>query len=106
MLCLFATVVFSAQAVTVESQLVASGFSNPVFLVSPPGDTARQFVVEQRGKIKIIKNGSVLATPFLDITSKVQTLAPPNLDERGLLSLAFHPNYASNGFFYVFYTDL
>lgn len=87
-------------AISLGVQEVAGGFSNPLFLTSPPGDS-RLFVVEQDGRIKIIKNGQVLATPFLDITARVGSGG-----ERGLLSVAFHPSYATNGFFYVNFTDL
>jgi glucose/arabinose dehydrogenase len=82
---------------------VANGLANPLFLTSPPGDLARQFILEQGGRIKILKGGSVLPTPFLD-------LGPAGLGkvisggERGLLGLAFHPEYATNGYFYVDYT--
>ena len=82
-------------------ELVESGFASPVYLTTPPGDTARLFVVEQGGQIGIIQHGVSLPTPFLDITSRVASGG-----ERGLLSVAFHPNYAANGFFYVNYTDL
>src|SRR5690606_31577365 len=69
-------------------------------LTSPVGDS-RLFVVEQNtGRIRIIKNGVVLPTPFLDIGAKASSSG-----ERGLLGLAFHPNYSSNGYFYVNYTD-
>ena len=78
---------------------VASGLSSPVHLAVPPGD-ARLFVVEQPGRIRIIQNGVLLPTPFLDIVAKVGSGG-----ERGLLSVAFHPGYASNGHFYVNYTD-
>jgi glucose/arabinose dehydrogenase len=81
-------------------QEVATGLSSPLYLTSPPGD-ARLFVVEQPGRIRIIKNGQLLPTPFLDITSRVSSGG-----ERGLLSVAFHPAYAANGFFYVNFTDL
>lgn len=78
-------------------------FTDPVAIVSPPGETNRLFVVEQRGRIAVITN---LANPsrsvFLDIASKVAGGVPS--DERGLLGLAFHPGFATNGFFYVFYT--
>lgn len=80
-------------------QKVASGFNNPVYLTAPAGD-GRLFVVEQIGRIQIVQNGQTLGTPFLDITAKVQ-----NGGERGLLSMAFHPQYATNGYFYVDYTD-
>ena len=79
-------------------QQIASGLNNPVHVTSPPGD-ARLFVVEQPGRIRIIQGGQLLATPFLDITSKVLFGG-----ERGLLSVAFHPQYATNGFFYVYFT--
>jgi len=74
---------------------VASGLSDPLYLTTPAGDS-RLFVVEQRGRIRVIKNGQLLPTPFLDITSRVATGS-----EQGLLSVAFHPSYASNGFFYI-----
>lgn len=80
---------------------VAGGFSEPLYLTSPAGDTNRLFIVEQSSAtIKIIKNGIVLAAPFLNIDPKVGSGG-----EGGLLGLAFHPNYASNGYFYVNYTD-
>ncbi|HET7462959.1 MAG TPA: PQQ-dependent sugar dehydrogenase, partial [Longimicrobium sp.] len=62
---------------------------------------ARLFVVEQTGRIRVIQNGAVLPTPFLDVRGKITSGG-----ERGLLSVAFHPHYATNGFFYVYYTDL
>ncbi|MBK7582287.1 MAG: PQQ-dependent sugar dehydrogenase [Myxococcales bacterium] len=71
-----------------------------MFLTSPPGDKARLFVVRQSGQIRIIKNGTNVTTPFLDITSTVTSGG-----ERGLLGLAFHPQYASNGRFFVYYTQ-
>jgi glucose/arabinose dehydrogenase len=78
---------------------VASGLSSPVFLTAPSGD-ARNFIVEQTGRIRILKNGAVLTTPFLDIHDRVTAGG-----EQGLLSVAFHPDYATNGYFYVDYTD-
>ncbi len=80
-------------------QEVASGLGSPVHLTAPAGD-GRLFVVEQAGRIRIVRGGELLATPFLDIDSIVQGGA-----ERGLLSMAFHPQYATNGFFYVNYSD-
>ena len=78
---------------------VAGGFDSPLYLASPPGDTARLFVVEQPGQIQIIQHGQRLQAPFLDIRNRVSSGG-----ERGLLSVAFHPNYATNGFLYVNYT--
>ncbi len=80
---------------------IADGFSEPLYVTSPPGDSARLFVVEQNtAQIKIIKNGTVLPTPFLDLNSKAGSGG-----EQGLLGLAFHPNYSNNGYFYVNYTN-
>jgi hypothetical protein len=79
---------------------VVSGLTAPLYLTQPPGDTSRLFIVEQAGRVHIVKNGTLLATPFLDITALVLSGG-----ERGLLSLAFHPNYANNGQFFVDYTD-
>ncbi len=84
--------------VALAVEVVASGLNSPVFLTSPPGDS-RLFVVEQAGTIRIVESGQVLAAPFLDIRARVRSGG-----ERGLLSFAFHPQYASNGFLYVNYT--
>ena len=83
----------------IRLQEVASGLASPVFLTAPAGD-ARLFVVEQPGRIRVVENGAVAAAPFLDITDRVLAGG-----ERGLLSMAFHPRYAQNGFFFVYYTD-
>ncbi len=90
-----------ARLQTLATELVADGFDVPVHLVSPPGDTERLFVVELKsGLIKIIKNGTVLATPFLDVSGDIVSTQ----NEQGLFSLAFHPDYASNGYFFINYT--
>ena len=83
-----------------ELETVANGLSAPLLAVSPPGDTERLFIVEQDGLIKILRDGVVLPTPFLDVTS----LTSQN-SERGLLGLAFHPDYDSNGWFFINYTN-
>lgn len=80
---------------------IASGLSRPVYLTAPAGDS-RLFVVEKVGRIRIIKNGALLPTPFLDITSKVGSGG----NEQGLLSVAFHPSYSTNGFLFVNYTNV
>ena len=77
---------------------VTTGLSSPVFLTQPLND-GRIFVVEQGGTIRVIKDGVLQATPFLDITARVLSGG-----ERGLLSVAFHPQYATNHFFYVYFT--
>ena len=75
-------------------------FVHPVFLTTPPGDSARLFIVEQDGRIVIVRRDTTLARPFLDIRGTIDAGG-----EEGLLSLAFHPQYASNGRFYVYFTD-
>ncbi len=82
-------------------RLVASGLSAPLYVTQSPGDTSRLFVVEQGGRIRVIRNGTLLAAPFLDISSLILFSG-----ERGLLSMAFHPNYANNHQFFVQYNDL
>ncbi|SDO13538.1 hypothetical protein SAMN05216517_11711 [Janthinobacterium sp. OK676] len=81
-------------------QEVASGLSVPIFLTAPPGDS-RLFILERAGRIRVVQNGNLLAAPFLDISTLTSTSG-----ERGLLSMAFHPQYASNGYFFLYYTDL
>ncbi len=78
---------------------IASGLAFPVYLTSPPADE-RLFVLEKDGKVRIIKGGVLLETPFLDITELVSKAR-----EQGLLGLAFPPDYASSGRFIVHYTD-
>jgi glucose/arabinose dehydrogenase len=80
-------------------ETVAQGLEDPLYLTAPAGDS-RLFVVEQAGRIRIIKDGRLLPRPFLDLTDRVRSGG-----ERGLLSVAFHPRYVSNGFLYVNYTD-
>lgn len=79
---------------------IVSGLSRPL-LITHAGDK-QLFVVEQPGRIRIVKNGQLLETPFLDIEAIVNNTAT----EQGLLGLAFHPDYAANGQFFVNYTDL
>ena len=82
---------------------VASQLARPIYATAPQGDP-RLFIVEQRGVIKILKDGEILAAPFLDIDDRVVNIA--GQDERGLLGLAFHPGYAENGEFFVNYINL
>lgn len=101
--------VFSALLLTalpagaaVTSVRVASGLSRPIFVTFAPGDETRLFIAEQHsGRIKILDLGTltVNATPFLTVTGLSTG------SEQGLLGLAFHPSYASNGYFYVNFTD-
>jgi glucose/arabinose dehydrogenase len=87
-------------AVTGKLRLARIGtFDAPLYLTAPPGDRRRLFVVEQAGRIRIVRSGRKLSKPFLDIRSKVLSGG-----EQGLLGLAFAPDYASSGRFYVYYT--
>ena len=90
-------------AATVNLVKIARGLKAPVLLTNAGDGSQRMFIVEKTGQILVMKNGTVLPTPFLDIKSKLHKLIPV-YDERGLLGLAFHPNYKVNGRFFVFYT--
>lgn len=79
---------------------IASGIDNPVAITHAGDGSGRLFVTGQHGGIHIIRDGHVLPSPFLDIHERVSCCG-----EQGLLSVAFHPEYADNGFFYVNYTD-
>jgi glucose/arabinose dehydrogenase len=81
-------------------ELVVEGLDSPVHLTAPAGDDERLFVVEQPGRIVVVRDGAVLPAPFLDIEPLTSSGG-----ERGLLGLAFHPEYATNGWFYVNHTD-
>ena len=96
------TVTYAASALVLgaQQQWGAPNLGDVVYLASPPNDP-RIFVVDQEGRIFVIKNGAALATPFLDIRSIVTYGG-----EQGLLSVAFDPAYATNGRFYVYYNDL
>lgn len=80
---------------------VATGLSFPLYLTSPPGDLSRLFIVEKAGMIRIVKDGTLLPAPFLDISDQVASVG-----EQGLLGLAFDPDYGITGQFLVHYTDL
>ncbi len=88
---------------SIKLKEVASGLTSPVFLTQAPGDNERLFVVDQIGVIRVIKNGELQETPFLDLRNKLVQIQP-GYDERGTLGLAFHPDYAQNGRFYVYYS--
>ena len=79
--------------------LVADGLDNPVLVAAPAGDR-RLFVLERAGTVRVIDNGTLIAEPFLDITSEVSTFGA----ERGALGLAFHPQFGTNGRFFMSYT--
>ena len=84
--------------------LVAQGLAHPVALKEPPDDSGRRFIVDQTGQIWIVApDRTLLAEPFLDIANRLVNLNT-GYDERGLLGLAFHPDYAGNGRFFLFYS--
>ncbi len=83
----------------IRFDLIAKGLDRPLYLTAPASDP-RLFIVQQWGLILIIRNGKVLSRPFLDLSRQVSRGS-----ERGLLSVAFHPDYAHNGTFFVNYTD-
>ena len=84
------------QAVANSFVVVETGLSHPVLVTHAGDGSGRLFVVEQTGKIRIIQDGNLLPTPFLDLSGSVLSSG-----ERGLLGLAFHPSYETNGKFYV-----
>ena len=75
-------------------------FNHPLYVTAPPGDRHRIFVVEETGRIRVIRDGRVRATPFLDLRNLVSCCG-----EQGLLSMAFPPDYVTSRRFYVDYTD-
>src|SRR5687768_15467719 len=88
---------------TLDVQLVADGLVAPLDLTFSPDGSGRRFIVDQTGLVLILTpEGTVLPTPFLDITDRV--VIQSAFDERGLLALAFHPRFARNGKLYVQYS--
>lgn len=87
----------------VKIKLVADGFMGPVAMDAPKDGSGRLFICEQTGKIKIIKGGKKVEIPFLDISAK---LDKPNkiYSEKGLLGIAFHPQFKTNGRFFIYYS--
>jgi glucose/arabinose dehydrogenase len=104
-----ATVPSTAAAQTEEApavglRTVADGLTSPVTLASPGDGSGRLFVVDQAGLIRVLTpDGALRPEPFLDLRSRMVTLMA-GFDERGLLGLAFHPQYAANGRFFVYYS--
>ena len=86
----------------IKLEKVVSGMNSPLAMVQPPGDN-RMFIIEQYGRIKILENGQIKASPFLDIRAKLKPQFH-DFDERGLLGIAFHPKFQENGKFYVAYS--
>jgi glucose/arabinose dehydrogenase len=89
-----------AAAPSIKAVRIVGGLASPVYVTSPPGD-ARLFVLEQNGLVRVVKNGALLAQPFLDVSGLIRTGG-----ERGLLGIAFSPDFATSGLFYIHYTSL
>jgi MYXO-CTERM domain-containing protein len=89
-----------ARAQTITTTRVASGLSFPVQIVAPPGDPSRLFIVELAGRIRVLKNGTLLSAPFLDLSA----VTAFSSNSRGMFALTFHPQYQENGQLYVLYT--
>ncbi|MFN8499097.1 MAG: PQQ-dependent sugar dehydrogenase [Anaerolineae bacterium] len=87
-------------ALSITLTPVATGFDQPVDMAAPNDGSGRLFIVEQTGKIRVWNGSSILPTPFLDAHTLISTSS-----ERGLLSMALHPNYAANRTFFVYYTN-
>lgn len=94
----------TSEAYTVGAELVAEGFTSPVDMAVPNDDSGRRFIVDQAGTIRILSaDGQLMPEPFLDLSDQIVDLNE-DYDERGVLGLTFHPDYASNGRFFVYYT--
>src|SRR5262245_14663147 len=100
-MCLFEGVSAKASVPVVDLQLLATFSDEPIGIANAHDGSNRLFILGKTGRIKIFVDGEVVQTPFLDITDRVASQ-----DEEGLLGLAFHPDYAVNGLFYVYYADL
>jgi glucose/arabinose dehydrogenase len=83
-----------------DAQLVVNGLSQPVDVEVMPGDSTRWLVTEKNGLVRLIKNGVLEAAPFLDVSAQITSIG-----EGGLLCVALHPNYATNGRFFLHYSD-
>ena len=79
---------------------VASGLRSPVAIATSPDGTGRVFVAEQGGRVRLVTSAGLAAAPYVDITSRVSSGG-----ERGLLGIAFHPSFRTNGYFFLSYTD-
>ena len=90
---------------TIASRLITAGLDKPVYLTAPAGTEDELYVLEQKGKVRLIKSERLLKTPFLDITDRVHNPLFPG-DERGLLGMAFHPLFDETGYFYLNYVSV
>src|ERR1700730_10022646 len=85
-------------------QLIADSMIAPLVITEPPDGSKRLFIADETGTIWIIgADGKKITSPFIDISARMVTLSS-SYDERGLLGMAFHPDFKTNGKFYLFYT--
>jgi glucose/arabinose dehydrogenase len=83
-------------------QEVATGLTRPLYVTQAPGDDARLFILEKAGTIRVVRDGQLQPTPFIDVSSM---LMDDGNSERGLLGMAFHPDFATNGLFYLHFSS-
>src|SRR5688572_19240078 len=91
--------VSSANAQQIDLELVVSGLGQPTSMAAPPADPAQMLVAEKTGLVRVVRAGELLPAPFLDLSASIDAFG-----EGGLLGLALHPLYATNGRFFVSYT--
>lgn len=91
-------------SITIELELIMDGLASPVGVTQPDDTTDRLFITDQVGTVRIVEDGTPLATPFLDVSSRLVTLNP-GYDERGLLGFAMHPDFASNPKVYTYTSE-
>lgn len=101
--CSFETHEKDAISYSVTLEKVTDALQAPIGMAAPQDGSGRLFVIEQQGTVRIIKNGQLLQKPFLDISGKMDNIGD-GYSEKGLLGIAFHPKYVSNGFFYIYYS--
>lgn len=105
--CLLSSFTFEDKKdiIPVKLELIAENLVSPVGMATPADGTGRLFILEQRGIIYIVtKENQLLSTPFLDISKKITKLTA-RYDEKGLLGMAFHPNFKENGRFFIYYSS-
>lgn len=99
-LLLIIPVILTAQP-AISFETIVSGLSDPVDITEANDNTHQLFIVERTGQIRILKNGRLSSRPFFDASSLITSSG----QEQGLLSLAFHPDYSKNGYFFIYYTN-
>lgn len=104
MSCRKGSIISGQEVSAIQVQLLAEGLTSPVGLIPAEDGTGRLFIIDQIGIISIMtKEGQALPEPFIDLRARMVNLNPA-FDERGLLGLAFHPEFKDNGRFFVYYS--